>query len=75
MLTLRSSWEWDIAAGALIAERAGSAVTDRVGLPLAFNSQTPMTPGVLAAAPGLHAALMARLLPMEKGDPVGAARR
>lgn len=62
MLTLRDAWEWDIAAGALIAARAGAVVTDRHNAPLHFNTEHAKRPGVLAAAPGLHAALMARLL-------------
>ena len=62
MLTLRDAWEWDIAAGALIAHRAGAVVTDRHNQPLIFNTQDAKRPGVLAAAPGLHAALMSRLL-------------
>ena len=61
MLTLRDAWEWDIAAGALIAQRAGATVTDRHNTPLHFNTPGAKRPGVLAAAPGLHAALMARL--------------
>ena len=61
MLTLRDAWEWDIAAGALIAQRAGATVTDRNNHPLHFNTPDAKRPGVLAAAPGLHAALMARL--------------
>lgn len=63
MLTLRDTWEWDIAAGALIAERAGARVTDRTGGALRFNAAHPRAPGVLAAAPGLHRALLARLAP------------
>ena len=61
MLTLRDAWEWDIAAGALIAARAGATVTDRHNQPLHFNTENAKRPGVLAAAPGLHAGLMARL--------------
>ncbi|AXQ94623.1 3'(2'),5'-bisphosphate nucleotidase CysQ [Cereibacter azotoformans] len=61
MLTLREAWEWDIAAGSLIAARAGATVTDRLGQPLVFNSEHPQTAGVIAAAPGLHADLMGRL--------------
>lgn len=64
MLTLRDAWEWDIAAGALIAERAGARVTDRHGAALVFNAARPQAPGVIAAAPGLHADLMARLMPV-----------
>lgn len=61
MLTLRDSWEWDIAAGSLIAARAGATVTDRQGQGLRFNQPQPLAPGVLAAAPAIHAALLARL--------------
>ncbi|WP_296427377.1 3'(2'),5'-bisphosphate nucleotidase CysQ [Yoonia sp.] len=61
MLTLRPSWEWDIAAGALIASEAGAVVTDQVGMPLRFNNPHPQVPGVLAAGPDLHAHLAQRL--------------
>ncbi|MGP3696945.1 3'(2'),5'-bisphosphate nucleotidase CysQ [Rhodobacter sp. NSM] len=61
MLTLREAWEWDIAAGSLIAERAGALVTDRFNRPLSFNEPQPQAAGVIAAAPGLHAELMERL--------------
>ena len=60
-LTFRDSWEWDIAAGALIAAEAGAAVSDRAGRPLSFNTPGRQTPGLIAAAPGLHAAFLARL--------------
>ena len=62
MLTLRDSWEWDIAAGGLIAERAGAVVTDRCNGTLIFNAPHPQTAGIIAASPGLHAALMSKRL-------------
>lgn len=61
MLTLRPSWEWDIAAGALIATEAGAVVSDPAGLVLRFNNPHPQVPGVLAGSELLHAALSARL--------------
>ena len=61
MLTLRPAWEWDIAAGALIAARAGAVVTDRHGATLAFNRPHPQAEGVVCAAPGVHAGLVGRL--------------
>ncbi len=61
MLSLRQAWEWDIAAGALIAARAGATVTNRVGDALHFNAETPRSNGVLVAAPGFHSELLARL--------------
>ena len=61
LLSLREPWDWDIAAGALIATRAGAMVSDRHGQSLHFNSATSRNDGLLAAAPGLHAGLLARL--------------
>ncbi|WP_212522982.1 3'(2'),5'-bisphosphate nucleotidase CysQ [Actibacterium sp. MT2.3-13A] len=61
MLTLRDSWHWDLAAGALILEEAGATVTDRAGKPLRFNTPRPQSPGILAAPPALHAEILRRL--------------
>ena len=61
MISLRQAWEWDIAAGALIADRAGASVTNRLGAPLHFNAELPRSNGVLVAAPGLHRELLMRL--------------
>ncbi|MFQ1701397.1 3'(2'),5'-bisphosphate nucleotidase CysQ [Loktanella agnita] len=63
MITLRDSWEWDIAAGALIAAEAGAIVTDANKRPLLFNNAHPQLPGVIAAGPELHAGLADRLEP------------
>jgi myo-inositol-1(or 4)-monophosphatase len=68
MLTLRDSWEWDVAAGALIAQEAGARVTDRSGRPLSFNTAGRKTAGVLAAPPDLHAETLARLAPNARID-------
>jgi len=62
MLTLRDAFEWDIAAGALIATEAGATVTDRHGQPLTMNTHTAKSPGIFTAAPTLHTALMARYM-------------
>jgi len=61
MLTLRPTWEWDVAAGALIATEAGATVTDRRGRPLVFNNADPRLDGLLAAGRGLHAAVHDRM--------------
>jgi myo-inositol-1(or 4)-monophosphatase len=61
MLMLRDAWEWDIAAGSLIAERAGAVVTDRLGRSLRFNAPSALAAGVLALPPKLHADVLARL--------------
>ena len=67
MLTLRPSWEWDIAAGDLILREAGGLSTDRMGQALRFNNAHPHLNGVVAAGPELHAQLHARLDPKGHG--------
>lgn len=61
MLTMREAWEWDIAAGSLIAARAGAVVTDRTGAALRFNTATARADGVLALPSGPHAEVVRRL--------------
>jgi len=63
LLTLRPTWEWDIAAGSLIATRAGATVTDRHGAAPLFNRLQPQSDGLLVAPAALHAAVLARLRP------------
>jgi len=63
MLTLRDAYEWDIAAGGLIAAEAGAVVTDRLGAELWFNRHPAKSPGVIAAPAALYRALMTRLHP------------
>ena len=69
MVTLRNTWEWDIAAGALIAAEAGATVTDRHNAPLQFNTPKPMSPGILVAAPILHEKLAGRLAEPTRNGP------
>jgi len=59
--TARWGNEWDIAAAALIASEAGATVTDALGGTLAFNTARAEAFGILAAAPGIHAAAATRL--------------
>jgi myo-inositol-1(or 4)-monophosphatase len=78
MLTLRPSWEWDIAAGSLIVAEAGGTCTDKTGAPLRFNNPHPQLNGVVAAAPALHPDLIARLggapdTGLDTGPDTGAA--
>jgi myo-inositol-1(or 4)-monophosphatase len=61
MLTLKEAWEWDVAAGDLIAREAGAAVTSPAGAALRYNNPHPRVPGVVAAGPALHRDLIGRL--------------
>lgn len=67
MLTLRPSWEWDIAAGDLIIREAGGVCSNRLGQPLRFNNAHPRLNGVLAASTTIHEALYAQLEPGSSG--------
>lgn len=60
MISFRDTWEWDIAAGALIAQEAGAEVSDRYGETLAFNRKFPVSSGIIVAAPKLHAEFVER---------------
>ena len=60
-LTFRDTWEWDVAAGDVIAREAGAVVTDGAGRPIAYNRPLPAVGGVIVAGPALHAAIVALL--------------
>lgn len=61
MLSFRPTWEWDIAAGSLIASCAGARVSDQHGQDLRFNRPEARSAGVIAANPPLHQSLRDRL--------------
>jgi len=63
LVVLRDTWEWDMAAGGLIAARAGAVVTDRRGEQPLFNRRIPLVPGIVAASPELQGKLLDGLLP------------
>lgn len=66
-------WEWDIAAGALIAAEAGAAVTDAGGLPLVFNSPQARCPGLVCCAPGILPDILQRTLISPEPRPIPQA--
>ena len=49
--------EWDVCAGALLAEEAGARVTDLDGRPFEFNQADTLRNGVIAANPALYGEL------------------
>ncbi|NDW54468.1 3'(2'),5'-bisphosphate nucleotidase CysQ [Aliiroseovarius sp. PrR006] len=61
MMTLRPTWEWDVAAGALIVEEAGGKVTDQVQGLARFNNPHPQLRGMVAGTPPVQDALVRRL--------------
>lgn len=61
MITFRDTWEWDVAAGTLIASEAGATVTDRHRARPRFNNPHPALPGLLVASQGVHNGISASL--------------
>ena len=61
MVSFRDAWEWDVAAGDLIAREAGAVVTDRHGAPPIYNGPSALIAGLVVAGPALHAAILARV--------------
>jgi len=60
MITFRDTWEWDVAAGTLLAKEAGATVTDRLGKAPIFNNRHPALAGIIAGAPAVQHALINR---------------
>jgi myo-inositol-1(or 4)-monophosphatase len=50
VLTIEPENEWDLAAGVLLIEESGGAISDAAGNPFTFNQPTPRFHGVIAVA-------------------------
>ncbi len=61
MLTLRPTWEWDVAAGCLIVAEAGGLATEQTGVHPVFNSITGQLNGIVASNSDIHFGLIAGL--------------
>ena len=61
MLTLRPTWEWDVAAGTLLVSEAGGLATQMDGAAPRFNTPEHCLNGIVAAGPALHGQLLSRL--------------
>lgn len=67
MMTLRPTWDWDIAAGVLIVDEAGGTTTDRRGRRPRFNTPGARNDGIIAAGATVGADLLAALAPEQAG--------
>lgn len=63
-IALSPRWDWDVAAGALIATEAGAVVTDHQGGAWRFNRADPRQSSLICAAPGLHPLIVRRCAPI-----------
>lgn len=61
MVTLRPTWEWDVAAGSLIVHEAGGITCDVTGAPAVFNQPHPRLNGLFGGNATLVADMRARL--------------
>jgi myo-inositol-1(or 4)-monophosphatase len=68
-LSLGPKWDWDLAAGALIASEGGARATDHAGGALRFNQRVPQQPSLVCAAPSLHPLIIQRCRPIALTDP------
>ncbi|GAA0653229.1 3'(2'),5'-bisphosphate nucleotidase CysQ [Brevundimonas lenta] len=59
-IALTPKWDWDVCAGALIAEEAGARVTDHHGGPWGFNQLDPRQSSLICSAPALHPLIVRR---------------
>ncbi len=50
VFTIEQENEWDLAAGVLLIEENGGAISDEAGMPFVFNKPTPRFRGVIAVA-------------------------
>lgn len=63
-IALTPKWDWDICAGALIAEEAGAKVSDHHGRPWRFNQPDPRQASLICSAPALHPLIVRRTAPI-----------
>lgn len=63
-IALAPKWDWDVAAGALIAEEAGARVSDHHGGAWRFNQRDPRQASLVCAAPALHPLIVQRCAPI-----------
>lgn len=59
-IALSPKWDWDVCAGALIAEEAGARVSDHHGRPWRFNRADPRQSSLVCSAPALHPLILKR---------------
>lgn len=63
-IALTPKWDWDVCAGALIANEAGAKVSDHHGHEWRFNQPDPRQNSLICSAPGLHPLIVRRTGPI-----------
>lgn len=68
-IALGPRWDWDVAAGGLIATEGGAIVSDHGGRGHRFNRAVPQQASLVCSAPGLHPLIIGRCRPIALSDP------
>ena len=63
-IALTPKWDWDVCAGALIAQEAGAIVSDHHGHPWRFNQPDPRQNSLICSTPALHPLIVRRTAPI-----------
>jgi myo-inositol-1(or 4)-monophosphatase len=63
-IALTPKWDWDVCAGALIAQEAGAKVSDHHGGQWRFNQADPRQNSLICSAPALHPLIVRRTAPI-----------
>jgi len=66
-VAMGAKWDWDIAAGDLIAREAGARVTDHHGNAWVFNQADPRQASLVCSAPALHPLILERTRAIPQG--------
>lgn len=66
MLSLRPTWEWDVAAGCLIVTEAGGCVRDAQGNAPRFNQPAAKLPGLIAGSEPVCGEILAELAQIDE---------
>ena len=69
-VSLGWKFDWDLAAGDLIAREAGAQVSDVQGASLLFNTPRAQNNGLICSAAQLHPLILSRTAPIDL--PLGA---
>ena len=65
-VSLGQKFDWDMAAGDLIAREAGAQVSDAHGRRLVFNTAPGTNDGLICATPALHRLILSRTAPIDQ---------
>ena len=67
-IALSTKCDWDLAAGDLIANRAGAMVTDAAGQPYRYNLESAVKHSLVCAPRRLHRLILDQIAPNHAGD-------